>query len=93
MLFGYLNAPDETYKDDVQSSEATLECFVFDRPLALNNELQVAGAMAFATTFGFGGMSLIEWALMQTLESANERGSFDNLPDIEAAPPSGSPIK
>lgn len=81
MLFGYLNTPDETYTDDVLSSEATLECFHFDRPLVLASELHVAGAMAFATTFGFGGLSLVEWALMQTLESAQERGEFDLLSD------------
>ncbi len=69
MLFGYLNPPDEAFTDDVLSSEASLECFAFDRPLLLSSELHVAGAMAFATTFGFGGMSLIEWALIQTLDS------------------------
>ncbi len=77
MLFGYLDAPDEKYTDDVQSYEACLECFAFDRPLILASELHVAGAMAFATSFGFGGMSLIEWALIQTLESANEREECD----------------
>ena len=69
MLFGYLNDPDHRFHDDVQSSEATIECFAFDRPLILKTELHVAGAMAFATTFGFGGLSLIEWALLQTFES------------------------
>ncbi|MCH2108039.1 MAG: hypothetical protein MK135_01830 [Polyangiaceae bacterium] len=72
MLFGYLNPPQADYKDDVQSTEAALECFAFDRPLLLPDELHVAGAMAFATTFGFGGMSLIEWALLQSLENSPE---------------------
>lgn len=87
MLFGYLNAPDERFKDDVLSSEACLECFAFDRPLILASELHVAGAMAFATTFGFGGMSLIEWALLQTFESAcchaEEKKELDIDIDIE----------
>ena len=74
MLFGYLSPPKETHKDDVQRSEACLECFAFDRPLLLASELHVAGAMAFATTFGFGGMSLIEWALIQTMDSSTEGG-------------------
>jgi hypothetical protein len=73
MLFGYIYARDEVYSDDVLSSEASLECFAFDRPLLLDSELHVAGAMAFATTFGFAGMSLIEWALLQTLDSAAYR--------------------
>ena len=60
MLFGYLNAPEERWQNDVLRTEACLECFAFDRPLLLVSELHVAGAMAFATTFGFGGMSLIE---------------------------------
>ena len=72
MLFGYLSSPKETYKDDVQCAEACLECFAFDRPLLLASELHVAGAMAFATTFGFGGMSLIEWAFIQTMDSCAE---------------------
>lgn len=69
MLFGYLNAPEHRFHDDVQSSEASRECFAFDRPLILKSEVHVAGAMAFAATFGFGGLSLIEWALLQTFES------------------------
>ena len=86
MLFGYLNPPDESFSDDVLSSEASLECFAFDRPLLLASELHVAGAMAFATTFGFGGMSLIEWALIQTLDSASHArmsDSTDELPPIK----------
>lgn len=73
MLFGNLGARDERFTDDVLSSETTLECFAFDRPLVLEDELHVAGAIAFATTFGFGGISLIEWALIQTLDSAGAR--------------------
>jgi hypothetical protein len=69
MLFGYVNAPDDRFHDDVQSSETTLECFAFDRPLILASELHVAGAMAFAATFGFCGLSLVEWALIQTFDS------------------------
>ena len=70
MLFGYIHPHKDQHADDVMSSQARLECFAFDRPLLLLSELHVAGAMAFASTFGFGGMSLVEWALIQTLESA-----------------------
>lgn len=92
MLFGYLNAPDERWDDDVLRSEVSLECFAFDRPLLLASELHVAGAMAFATTFGFGGMSLVEWALMQTLDSAGARARTQSVHE-EVAPPSGFPPK
>ncbi len=78
MLFGYIHPPDESYSDDVLC-EASLECFAFDRPLLLASELHVAGAMAFATSFGFGGLSLIEWALMQTLDSVSYHAEICEL--------------
>ncbi len=65
MLFGYLKTPDHTYDTDIQSHEASLECFTFDRPLIFANELHVAGAMVFAVSFGFGGKSLVQWARLQ----------------------------
>jgi hypothetical protein len=73
MLLGYINQPEASPGDDVLSTEASLECFAFDRPLLLASELHVAGAIAFALTFGFGGVSLIEWALIQTFDSAENR--------------------
>ena len=76
MLFGYLSPPQRQYPDDVQCSEASLECFVFDRPLLLSSELHVAGAMAFATTFGFAGISLIEWAFIQSMESYVSKDTY-----------------
>jgi hypothetical protein len=75
MLFGYMRDADVLYEDDVICHEATLECFSFDRPLYLDSELQVAGALAFATAFGFAGMSLAEWAILQSAESAEARAS------------------
>ena len=69
MLFGYLKKPDTTYKDDVYTDETSIESMAFDRALILPSELYVAGAMAFAVSFGFGGMSLIGWALVKTIES------------------------
>ena len=91
MLFGYLNAPCERWTDDVQSFTPPPECFSFDRPLLLATELHVAGAMAFASTFGFGGMSLVEWALVQTLDSAGARARAEAVDDL--GPPSGVPSK
>lgn len=73
MLFGYMNPRRSKFRDDVASLEAPLECFAFERPLVLTSELYVAGAMAFANSFGFVGMSLVEWALMQSLDSATHR--------------------
>ncbi len=85
MLFGQLNPSKPRYFDDVASTEAPLACFAFERPLILTTELHVAGAMAFATSFGFVGLSLVEWALMQSLDSATRR---DPKPKGDEAPPS-----
>lgn len=92
MLFGYLNALDRRWEDDVLSCEANPEYFAFDRPLLLVDELHVAGAMVFATTFGFGGLSLVEWALLQTLDSASSHTEIDALFE-DPGPPSGFPTK
>ena len=69
MLFGYLNTPDQTYQTDVQCFQASVECFTFDRPLLLSNELHIAGAMVFAVSFGFEGKSLMQWALLHLQKS------------------------
>ncbi len=74
MLFGYLNPPAQSQQTDVLCTEASIELFAFDRPLVLPDELHIAGAMAFATTFGFGGMSLIEWALVQSMSNESPTG-------------------
>lgn len=73
MLFGYLIDPNPNGLDDVISLEADPESLSFDRPLRLESELEVTGAMAFAVSYGFGGFSLVEWALRQTVESASAR--------------------
>lgn len=90
MLFGYMNVPHTDQEDDVLSTETSLECFAFDRPLLLPSELHVAGAMAFATTFGFAGMSLIEWALLQTLESARTHTDFEEVSESFYPPSIGN---
>jgi len=69
MLFGYLNEHVDTHTDDIMASQTDLAMFAFDCPLTLVTELHVAGAMAFASCFGFNGMSLIQWSLAQVLES------------------------
>lgn len=73
MLFGYFDDPTPNADDDVISLEASVESLSFDRPLRLESELEVAGAMAFAVSYGFGGLSLVEWALHQTIDSAAAR--------------------
>lgn len=90
MLFGYMNQRRPEFRDDVVSQKASIECFAFERPLILASELHVAGAMAFATSFGFVGMSLVEWALTQSLNSAAQRLSNARLAEHppEGAPPS-----
>jgi hypothetical protein len=73
MLFGYLNEPEPVSKSDVFCRDTPVECFSFERPLVLATELHVAGAMAFANSHGFGGISLVEWAISQSLHSAAQR--------------------
>lgn len=79
MLFSYLIAEESPYTDDVFVMEAPLECFDFDRPMILADELQIAGAVAFATAFGFSGVSLLEWALVQTLGRPDDETMWDEL--------------
>jgi hypothetical protein len=69
MLFSYGNEYAEPVLGDALVRETPLECIKFDRPLLLPGELHLAGAMAFAATFGLSGMTLLEWALLQTLDS------------------------
>lgn len=83
MLFGYVNDSQATTGDDVLCREAPKDCFMFERPLLLASELHVAGAMAFANSHGFGGISLVEWAITQSLHSAATR-----LQESGFAPPS-----
>ncbi len=77
MLFSYFGPEDSQHTDDVMVLEAPLECFDLDRPLILADELHVAGAVAFATAFGFSGVSLLEWALVQTLGSPDDDTCWD----------------
>jgi hypothetical protein len=79
MLFSYLIPEESPYTDDVFVMEAPLECFDFDRPMVLADELHIAGAVAFATAFGFSGVSLLEWALVQTLGSPDDDTLWDDL--------------
>ena len=79
MLFSYLIPEESPYTDDVFVMEAPLECFDFDRPMVLADELHIAGAVAFATAFGFSGVSLLEWALVQTLGSPDDDSLWDDL--------------
>lgn len=83
MLFGYMSEPESTPRDDVLCRDTPLDCFCFERPLALPTELHVAGAMAFANAHGIRGLSLARWALLQGLHSAVQR-----LEAESAAPPS-----
>jgi hypothetical protein len=83
MLFGYVNDSEATTGDDVLCREAPEDCFSFERPLVLASELHVAGAMAFANSHGVGGISLVEWAITQSLHSAATR-----LRESGMAPPS-----
>jgi hypothetical protein len=87
MLFGNLSTLDRRFKDDVLTCKACPQYFDFDRPLLLLDELHVAGAMIFASSFGFGGLSLVEWALLQTLDSACSRTDIDSLFE-DVGPPS-----
>lgn len=79
MLFGYFDDPSPDAETDVISLEASAESLSFDRPLRLETELEVAGAMAFAVSYGFGGLSLVEWALQQTALAASEREDLVEL--------------
>lgn len=87
MLFSYFNPEDLSDMDDVMVMEAPLECFDLDRPLILADELHVAGAVAFATAFGFSGVSLLEWALVQTLGSPDDDAFWDDAPSDSVIPP------
>jgi hypothetical protein len=78
MLFSYQSPEDSPHTDDVYVMEAPVECFDFDRPMILAEELHVAGAVAFATAFGFSGVSLLEWALVQTLGSPDDDTCWDD---------------
>ena len=89
MLFSYLTPEAPAYPDDVMVLEAPLECFDLDRPLLLADELHVAGAVAFATAFGFSGVSLLEWALVQTLGSPDDDTCWDEVPSDSMFPDKG----
>jgi hypothetical protein len=86
MLFSYLLPKALDHNDDVMVLEAPLECFDLDRPLILLDELHVAGAVAFATAFGFSGVSLLEWALVQTLGSPDDDTCWDDVPSDSIIP-------
>jgi hypothetical protein len=70
MLFGYFGDPSP-HTSDVLGLEADAQSLSFDRPLHSGSELYLAGAMAFALSYGFNGLSLAEWA---TLEQVQEPG-------------------
>lgn len=89
MLFSYLTHAELKHTDDVMVLEAPLECFDLDRPLILAEELHVAGAVAFATAFGFSGVSLLEWALVQTLGSPDDDTCWDEVPPDSMFPSKG----
>lgn len=89
MLFSYLTPQDPKHTDDVMVLEAPLECFDLDRPLILAEELHIAGAVAFATAFGFSGVSLLEWALVQTLGSPDDDTNWDEVPSDSIYPGKG----
>lgn len=80
MLFGYMNEPESTPWNDVLCRDTPLDCFSFERPLALPSELHVAGAMAFANAHGIRGLSLARWALLQGLHSVVQRLETDTAP-------------
>jgi hypothetical protein len=61
MLFGYFSPPT-TESSDVLELEADIDSLHFDRPLHAGGELYYAGALAFALSYGFGGLSIAEWA-------------------------------
>jgi hypothetical protein len=78
MLFRGVNEVRETNpKTDVQCSAVPLACFEFDRPPLVVDELQRGGAMAFATAFGFSGMSLLEWSKIRRLASTHAPEGFE----------------
>lgn len=89
MLFSYLTPVELKHTDDVMVLEAPLECFDLDRPLILADELHIAGAVAFATAFGFSGVSLLEWALVQTLGSPDDDTCWDEVPPDSMFPSKG----
>ncbi|HEU5075960.1 MAG TPA: hypothetical protein VFU02_17320 [Polyangiaceae bacterium] len=89
MLFSYLTPAELKHTDDVMVLEAPLECFDLDRPLILADELHIAGAVAFATAFGFSGVSLLEWALVQTLGSPDDDTCWDEVPPDSMFPSKG----
>jgi hypothetical protein len=61
MLFGYFGDPSPQ-SSDVLKLEADIHSLHFDRPLHAGGELYFAGALAFAMSYGFGGLSIAEWA-------------------------------
>jgi hypothetical protein len=63
MLFGYFGEPSPQ-SSDVLKLEADLRSLHFDRPLYAGGELFYAGALAFALAYGFGGLSIAEWAAL-----------------------------
>lgn len=63
MLFGYFSEPSPE-SSDVLKLEADIHSLHFDRPLHTGSELYYAGALAFAMSYGFGGLSIAEWAAL-----------------------------
>lgn len=73
MLFGYFGEPSPQ-TSDVLKLEADIRSLHFDRPLYEGDELFSAGALAFALSYGFGGLSLAEWASIDLTQTAGPRG-------------------
>lgn len=67
MLFGYFGDPSP-HTSDVLGLEADAQSLSFDRPLHAEGELYLAGAMAFALSYGYNGLSLAEWAALEEIE-------------------------
>jgi|GEM_PF-4291083 len=68
MLFGYFGDPSP-HTNDVLGLEADAQSLSFDRPLHAEGELFLAGAMAFALSYGYSGLSLAEWAALEEVEA------------------------
>lgn len=71
MLFGYFGDPSP-HTSDVLGLEADAQSLSFDRPLHADGELYLAGAMAFALSYGYNGLSLAEWAELEEVEPERE---------------------
>jgi hypothetical protein len=83
MLFGYFGEPSPE-SSDVLKLEADIQSLHFDRPLHAGSELYYAGALAFAMSYGFGGLSIAEWAALDLAVEATPPASHPQIVELES---------